>query len=462
MADVGALSSWKQIEALVADERLVALADSIQVHDWRDGGRPRHYPQYCLLLMNSIRHIFGGSLTKACRELAGERWLDLRGLIAAQYPTRPDLFPRREAPRPHHFLHYRNTYLQNEAGKELLRQALRRQGIANAKEFGLFDCASGSWQHPCGTQCVLGDGKVVTSASRYLPGDTVIDRLTGEIRRRRIDPDARFHKEGGRRSLKSGHKFTVLSARGADYFQLAILDIAENPAGSELDAVLPALEALSMELPIRALIYDGAIRGTHIQRLFRETGILTVAPVAPKRAASDGVKRVDHELNLGGHRGVRDDGTERDVHVWAVGGKPVEAVLDDSGQRVYLDLERIKLEPRGSRGKYRLGGVYRTHDGAHVRLRIDENDADRARKVSRAEHLRVFPQGSSDYDRLYPLRASAESLNRQLEDSCWQKRANVWGADRVFVDLIGFGFLQNSIARSVQRSSESRAGPQAA
>jgi hypothetical protein len=67
-------------------------------------------------------------------------------------------------------------------------------------------------------------------------------------------------------------------------------------------------------------------------------------------------------------------------------------------------------------------------------------------KSNGAEHLRAIPPSDPDYQRLYPRRADAESINRALDDSSWLGRAHSAGRDRQLVNLIGYGIAVNSLA----------------
>lgn len=95
-----------------------------------------------------------------------------------------------------------------------------------------------------------------------------------------------------------------------------------------------------------------------------------------------------------------------------------------------------------------------------VRLPLHRTDDDLVGKFNRTEHLRAFPPGSSQYQDLYGRRADTESLNRQLEDACWQKRANCYGALRVHADTLGFALGQNAIAHYLARQRTSSAPPE--
>lgn len=66
---------------------------------------------------------------------------------------------------------------------------------------------------------------------------------------------------------------------------------------------------------------------------------------------------------------------------------------------------------------------------------------------NRAENIRQIPPGDPDYERLKGRRSDAEAANRQIDDDLYLRRAHSVGTYRQLLDLIGFAFAQNSLAR---------------
>jgi hypothetical protein len=61
-----------------------------------------------------------------------------------------------------------------------MRASFRDAAVATALEIGLFDPdGPGSFTHPDRAQLIYGDGKVVKPLSKYVPGETWVDRRTG-------------------------------------------------------------------------------------------------------------------------------------------------------------------------------------------------------------------------------------------------------------------------------------------
>jgi hypothetical protein len=79
-----------------------------------------------------------------------------------------------------------------------MRASFRDAAVATALEIGLFDPDGlGSFTHPDRARLIYGDGKVVKPLSKYAPGETWVDRRTGEVKPRRADPDAAWYIVGG-------------------------------------------------------------------------------------------------------------------------------------------------------------------------------------------------------------------------------------------------------------------------
>jgi len=80
-----------------------------------------------------------------------------------------------------------------------------------------------------------------------------------------------------------------------------------------------------------------------------------------------------------------------------------------------------------------------------ITVRLHNSVEEEARRLNRAENLRAIPPEDPDFDRLYARRGDAESLNRNLEDSLYLKKAHSLGHFRQEADLLGFAQLVNSI-----------------
>jgi len=123
--------------------------------------------------------------------------------------------------------------------------------------------------------------------------------------------------------------------------------------------------------------------------------------------------------------------------------------MTESGEMVFLPLERIKTERRKSADRFRFYNVYRLpseYGGGELRVRLTGNQEDEHCGLNRAEHLRAIPPFDPDFHRLFRRRNDAESLNRGIEDSFYWTRAHSVGHVAQEADLLGFGLGLNALS----------------
>jgi hypothetical protein len=111
-------------------------------------------------------------------------------------------------------------------------------------------------------------------------------------------------------------------------------------------------------------------------------------------------------------------------------------------------------------GKFRWYNDYRLPEslGASiVTVRLHGTDDDDARKLNRPENVRPTSPTAPDFARLYPRRNDAESINRNLDDTLWLRRAHSIGHDRQHAPPRNFGASVHRIRREI-RSADSDQG----
>lgn len=454
------LGAREKIAAIVCDPALVAASDALEVHDYRNGGRPRHHGKYAHVLVHVIiKTVYGGRVRRIEGEISNpEAWAWLRELVARTYPQRPDVWLPAIPLRRHHYLQFRDAYLTGDQGMTALGENLTNQGVRLARRLGLCDPnGRGSLTHPHSSRCFEADGKVIRPHSHWGPSDRIVDASTGVSRPRRHDPDAEPYGQGGKRELVMGHKTEVLSTRGDGWYQRAILAADLVPEGGELVALHAMLTRVAPELPgAQVLNYDGAARGIHHNSFMSQHGILGISPPNAKRVDPvDRRVRIEHRVPYGTLNARSAVGSDVPVELWTEGGQLCEADHNERGDVVLSPVELQQVIRRAGKWGFRFYGRYQTATGAEFSVPFHETAADRQRKFNRCEHLRPFPPGSQQYKTLYGRRSDTESINRQIEDALWQKRANVYGRKRVLVDLIGWAMGQNAIARYLYNDSVS-------
>src|SRR5713226_7615733 len=128
--------------------------------------------------------------------------------------------------RRYHYLYARTTYLARPDILAALGTRHRELAAAQAREVGLLDPdGPGSWTHPDLSRMLHADGKVVTPLFKARPGDTRVDKTTGELRSARAETDAALHFQGDGETAW-GTKFVLVAARNQSIHGRIILDVA--------------------------------------------------------------------------------------------------------------------------------------------------------------------------------------------------------------------------------------------
>jgi hypothetical protein len=208
--------------------------------------------------------------------------------------------------------------------------------------------------------------KVVTPLFRAKPGDSRVDKQTGEIASLRHEPDAALHFEGDGEAAW-GTKFVMVAARGTREGTRVILDIerVEKP-GAEASVAMDCFRRLAPLVPgAQGILYDTALRGIHHQELLRDLGLLPINRVAaaekgarmPRR--KDG-RRVAKNVYVEDKIVTGSDGRAISVSLYAQDGAIGIGRLTDRGQMVFELLRRIRTHRiRDKSGAYRWYNDYR-------------------------------------------------------------------------------------------------------
>lgn len=320
---------------------------------------------------------------------------------------------------------------------------------AGSRGLGLCrDDGPGSLSRPDLTRTLYGDGKVVAPLFKAKRRSRVVNPLSGKVRFRRADPDARLHVTGEGETVY-GNKMVLLACRTSDVHGRMILDLDWVPSpGGEARHFLDCVERVRPFLAgAQALLYDGLLRGVHLQELLHERGLL---PIVPVQAASGGRRARKPRTEKVVRIEQRQLGDGRKIDLYARAGALGIVEYDEDGESVFIPLCRRKVMSRtNADGTYRWYGTYRLPTelgGGEITVRLDTTDEDRRRKFNRTENLRPIPPSDEDYNRLYPRRSDIESINRVLEDSLWLNRAHSVGGVRQRVEALGFALTVNSVA----------------
>jgi hypothetical protein len=422
------------------------------------------------LLYEALISVFG-SARRVEAELAHPVvWNLIRKTIRRRFPNQTELHLPESPMRRHHYIYARNRYLADPQVLAQLTHAHRVLAAEQARELGLLEPdGPGSWTHPDLSRMLHADGKVITPLFKAQPGDRRLDRTTGELIPTRTEPDAALHFEGDGNAAW-GTKFVLVAARTPDVHGRIILDVEWVPTpGGEARSAAECFTRLAPHMPgAQGVIYDTALRGVHHQHLLRELGLLSINRVTAAKAGAKKPRRDNRRVEKTVH--IEDttvtlaNGTTRTLRLYASGGALGIAELDDTGTHQFVPIQRVRTHRnKDKNGRYRWYNEYKlpaAYDEQVITVRLHGNDDDAARKLNRTENLRPIPPGDPDFERLFPRRNDAESINRHLDDTMWLGRAHSIGHARQHLNLLGFALTVNSLA--LHRHREREAPPLAA
>jgi hypothetical protein len=141
------------------------------------------------------------------------------------------------------------------------------------------------------------------------------------------------------------------------------------------------------------------------------------------------------------------------VRLFSSGGAIGIAEFDYNGTQSFVESKRWRtLRREDKKGKFRWYNECVLPNGNKVVVRLDTTDEDRVRKLNCAENVRQISPTAPDFKRVYGRRADAESINRQLDDTLWLRRAHSKGALRQSVNLIGYALMVNGFALHLHRN----------
>ena len=103
------------------------------------------------------------------------------------------------------------------------------------------------------------------------------------------------------------------------------------------------------------------------------------------------------------------------------------------------------VDQRRDRGDA-LPGRSRGQVARQLRLSRPHASVGRVTGLNRTENLRPIPPADPDFARLYPRRNDAESINRDLDDTLYLRRAHSVGHARQHLNLLGYALVVNAVA----------------
>ncbi len=461
MADVPGISALAKVEAVVRNPAVYALAELIPEASRERGGRTRCYPAFAVIIYEALISVYGSARQVEAELSHPVIWRLIRKTVEEMFPTDESMRLPRRPMRRHHYLYLRDRYLTDPRVLAAIGDLHRRISLEQARELGLLDQdGPGSFTHPDLSRMLYADGKVITPLFRAKAGDTRVDKVTGEIKEMRHEPDAALHFEAMGEAY--GTKFVMVAARSQEVRGRIIIDVEPVPKpGGEADVAMTCFERVAPLAPgAQGVIYDTALRGVHHQKLLRELGLVSVNRVtAKKKGAKTPRRKPDRRVEKSTHVEdktiVLSDGSTRVVSLFARGGAIGIAELSETGEPILTELRRVRTHRnRDKSGLYRWYNDYELPEefgGGVVTVRLHGNDEDTKRRFNRTENVRPIPPTDPDFARLYLRRNDAESINRALDDSMWLARAHSIGRSRQHLNLIGYALVVNSVALAEHR-----------
>ena len=417
------------------------------------GGRPNRCPLWVFFLWMILIHEYGSSrrVEEALSDVEYGPWPSIRHAAIREFGgDRPDLIPPPSPPTRNQFNYALKWHLTDNI--DVVADNVRRNSQLLASEMGLgTDEAPGSLARPSVERVAYGDVTVMTARTKTLSDDARhVNKDTGEVVYRRHDQDAARHTTGGG-AVVPGLPFAFTHVRGRRRNEHVILAVdpvtPKGPSEGHLvvDQYLRAADQLS---GLVGFAYDRALRGQHLDRLLKAGHIGLVGTYKTKGRASNRF----HGLETHHPR----SGAPRDIEIQLVGGAPHVRKFDVNGDAHLTPLHGRRINKRVNKrdGQVRLSAEYEVTNAAgevdgYVRIRLDQTAEDQLTGYNRPEHLRAFPEGDPIFEQIQkPLRASAESANRTIDDHHPRER------------LHHFGFIKNTLsmlAWQVYRNAQTQA-----
>lgn len=465
------LNTWGRVSAILQSRSTYELGTALE---WTTPvGAPRLNPAFAVLAYGLMARVARSGIRVELDLREPHVWQAVRHQMVEAIATHgldvppPGVRP----PTWSQWRWMRDHRLATDDGLVTLASAFPDIATGVARRVGLLDPhGRGSLTHPDRTRTVYGDGTLVRPL--YRPPETVrldqpdgtttlayVDPHTGQLLDYppgRYDPDLVEHH--GRGGSSNTHGYVAWHARGQRPYQRVNLALAHIPAaGAEAAAAVELLGSVHRAAGggVQLAVYDGALRGTHIDRIMRLYGYPVLANLhtdaAPAEALPAGLVRtrdgrrarslplgiVTHQLPTG----------DCAHQIAAVGGAVVEIDLDEAGDPVVVHtLTRTAVKrSRRATGHYHFNVGYRLDCPTEPFTTWLSPHPGRDGDTRRPEHLRIITPGDPDAVRIGGIRSDAESFHSQFKRTLIVDRAMSKGWRRGLIDLYCFCSYSNAL-----------------
>lgn len=368
------VSTLDKLEAIVRGDEIYELAKLLPKREEGDVGRPREWPDFTPFLFDALVSVYT-SARKVEAELNNRHvWKIVRRQVKKKFPNQPEMHLPPQRYKRHHYEYFRNHYLTNLELLERIQARHREIAVEQANEIGLLDeNGDGSFTRPSLDRLLYSDGKVIAPLYKAKPGDTKVNKETGEIRTVRAENDAALHMEGTG-EMAWGTKFVISSVRSKDTNGRIILDARHcKDVGGEARTAMSAFHDIAPAAPgALGVIYDEALRGVHHANLMKNLGWLSINKVQAAEVVSRngrGVKRVEKMVHI-------EDKSVNGItyHLYSQGGNLGIADIDHNGERTFTPLKRIKTSRRKDKNGFRFYNFYLLPNGDSLMVRLDTTE----------------------------------------------------------------------------------------
>ncbi|SHT89391.1 Uncharacterised protein [Mycobacteroides abscessus subsp. abscessus] len=419
------------VEAIAYNPDIYAIADLFPTRSAEDGGRPSLHPAAVYIIYIALAGVLGSHRRAASAIANRHYWSIIR--TAAQRQGHLDLG---STPPTRNMCEYHRGKIAQCV--EEVAEKFREFALTQTREHGFLDPhGTRSPSKPRRASFAAADGKVAKAP--------VSEKIAHKRREQGRPVNADLHIQGGDPEPVFGAKFWLATVRADnrrnDRIIIDIRHIAKSDGG-EAAVATAALETLATKAPgLHGVCYDGAFRGTHINRLLKK-GLTVFSPM------HGGTKAAPLTLIKCGCG---------DTHeLWTQRGAICERHILDTGETTLTSSPVAKrYSRRNADGAFRWYIDIALACGTVHTERLDTTERDEKRRYNRTEHLRQHIKDGTDgvYRRCYGWREDAESVNDLLQQALYKGRMIAYTATRQYLVMLGFALGRNSLARLLRRRS---------
>lgn len=462
-------SILQTLEAVLRGDAYMGLVDAAaRIETQPRPGRPTSTTPSAITVACITTRLMG-SQRAAHRELGDQlTWQRLRTYVKSRWPDRPDLWLPPHSPS-------RTAQMRAVARLRAHGFVAQAEAVVLADAFAaarqILEPSPAPYTDPAAGNVLVGDGTTIKANTYYEPGSLGV-RHDGTTYPHRADPSARRMGKGKAHEERNlaptdqsgrhprGLDYTIVTARNRQGNERVVFDIQPRPAGKgDAEVFTDWVLAHQADLPMATVaLYDMALRGQQASRLI-EAGIIPMTKVPRDKGGQADT------ANLGIHTFNLTDKTTEHMPLITVDGH-AGIVLPAAGDEWWIPLQRGQVRRRPTTIYATLTippdcpHVPARLSGATCLVRLNSTAKEAAAGISRADHLRAFPEQDAVFQDLYGLREDIESTNAKFKASLWGRRARTADPELNRLDSLMWGLIENTRARLAHHERLTREGAQ--